>query len=97
MESNYISFFRFTGSLIFFRFVQAYFSALFFCGNDSLIMIQSVHSNFIYANALKLLVKIRKNNSFYDLDDADYLRFPPATIYYFIKNCSTVTGGVQNS
>ena len=29
----------------------------------------------------------------YDLDDADYLRYPPETIYYFLKNCSAVTLG----
>ena len=74
-------------------FLRSYFSALLFPEKDSLIIIQSVYSNFFYANALKFLVKIRKKNSIYDLDDADYLRYSPDTIYYFIQNCSAVTVG----
>ena len=74
-------------------FIKAYFSALLFPKKDSLIVIQSVNSNYIYAKALKILIKIRNKNTIYDLDDADYLRFSPETIYYFIKNCSVVTVG----
>lgn len=74
-------------------FIKAYFSALLFPRKDSLIVFQSINSNFIYANALKLLAKIRKKQAFYDLDDADYLRFPPDTIFYFIRNCSRLTVG----
>lgn len=96
-KSNYgiNSFFIFPGyqPSIFFKFIRAYFSALFFRKKDSLIVFQSINSNFIYANALKFLLKIRKKNTVYDLDDADYLRFPPKTIFYFIKNCAMVTVG----
>ncbi|MCG3164726.1 MAG: hypothetical protein POELPBGB_00485 [Bacteroidia bacterium] len=74
-------------------FMKAYFSALLFPKKDSLIVFQSVNSNFIYANALKLLAVVRKKQCFYDLDDADYLRFRPDTIFYFIKNCSRLTVG----
>ncbi len=82
--------YRFSKILLF---LKAYFSALLFPKKDSLIVFQSINSNFIYANALKLLVKIRKKQTFYDLDDADYLRFPPETIFYFIRNCSRLTVG----
>ena len=76
-----------------FRFVRAYLSALLFRKPDSLIVIQRVNSNFIYANLLKLLVLIRKDNIFYDLDDADYLEYPPKSIWWFIQNCSSVVVG----
>lgn len=74
-------------------FIKAYLSALLFPKKDSLIVIQSVYTKSLYATLLKFLVLIRKKNVFYDLDDADYLRYPPETIYYFLKNCSTVTLG----
>ena len=47
----------------------------------------------MYAAALKWLAYVRKNKCVYDLDDADYLRYPPKTIYHFIKNCAAVTVG----
>lgn len=74
-------------------FIKTYLSALLFPPKGSLIVIQSVYSKSLYSNALKLLVKVRKKICFYDLDDADYLRYPPETIYYFLKNCYTVTLG----
>ncbi|MCD6018192.1 MAG: glycosyl transferase group 1 [Bacteroidetes bacterium] len=74
-------------------FVRAYFSALFFKKPGSIIVVQRLNSNFIYANLLKLLVKVRKRNSVYDIDDADYLEYPPDTIYYFSKNCSKISVG----
>jgi glycosyltransferase involved in cell wall biosynthesis len=76
-----------------FYFVKAYFSALFFRKAGSLIVIQRINSNFIYANLLKLLVKIRRTNTIYDIDDADYLEYPPEVIYYFSKNCSKIAVG----
>lgn len=75
------------------KFIRAYLSALFFRKKDSIIVIQSVYKNAFYAAALKLLVKARNKNTFYDMDDADYLRYPPKIIYHFLKNCSTVTLG----
>ena len=76
-----------------FKFLRAYFSALFFRKPGSLIVIQRVNSNFIYANMLKLLVLVRTNKTIYDTDDADYLEFPPATINYFISKCNFVMTG----
>jgi glycosyltransferase involved in cell wall biosynthesis len=76
-----------------FRFIIAYLSALIFRKKNSLIVVQRVHSNFIYSSLLKLLVSVRNKNTIYDLDDADYLEHPPETIYFFIKNCSAVSVG----
>jgi len=75
------------------KFLCAYLSALFFRRKNSLIVIQKVHSDFIYANLLKLLVLVRKPNTIYDIDDADYLLFPPENIYWFCRNCSAVMAG----
>ncbi len=74
-------------------FLRAYFSALLFRKSDSLIIIQRIHSGFIYSTLLKFLIKVRPINTFYDLDDADYLDYPSKTIYYFIENCSGVFFG----
>jgi glycosyltransferase involved in cell wall biosynthesis len=76
-----------------FKFIKAYFSALFFRKANSLIVIQRINSNFIYANLLKFLVKVRQSDTIYDIDDADYLEYPPETIYYFLKTCSVITVG----
>ena len=74
-------------------FMNAFLSALLFRKADSIIVIQRLNSNFIYANLLKLLVMVRKSNTIYDIDDADYLEYPPSTIYYFSKNCSKISVG----
>ncbi|MES2396659.1 MAG: glycosyltransferase [Bacteroidota bacterium] len=76
-----------------FCFFKAYFLALFFRRQNSLIVIQRVQSNFIYANLLKLLIRIRNNDTVYDLDDADYLEVNPKTIYYFAKHCEKISAG----
>ena len=75
------------------QFAKTYLSALFFCKADSIIVIQRVNSNFIYANLLKLLVKTRSHKTIYDLDDADYLEYKPKSIWWFIKNCSALMVG----
>lgn len=82
--------YSFVGILLF---LKAYFGALFFRKKDSLIIIQRVQSNFIYANLLKFLVRIRNKNTIYDLDDADYLEVDPKTIYFFAKNCEKISAG----
>lgn len=74
-------------------FVKAYLSALFFRRKNSLIVIQRVQSNFIYASLLKLLIRIRNNDTVYDLDDADYLEVNPKTIYYFVNHCEKISAG----
>jgi len=76
-----------------FLFFKAYFSALLFRKKNSLIVIQRVQSNFIYANLLKLLIRVRHNDTIYDLDDADYLEVNPKTIYYFSKYCEKISAG----
>lgn len=42
---------------------------------------------------LKFLIKVRPSKTFYDLDDADYLDYPPKTIYHFVQKCSGVFVG----
>ncbi|MFK8036720.1 MAG: hypothetical protein AB8B74_00390 [Crocinitomicaceae bacterium] len=74
-------------------FIKSYCSALFFRKQNSVIVIQRVHSNFIYSTLLKLLLKFQKKDTVYDLDDADYLYNKPNTIYFFAKNCSHITAG----
>lgn len=75
------------------RFLIAFFSALIFPKKDSIIVIQRVNSNFIYSNLLKLLVNVRKQDSVYDLDDADYLENDTKAIYYFAKKCNAISAG----
>ena len=74
-------------------FIKAYLSALFFRKPDSLIVIQRVQSHFIYSTLLKLLIRIRNQDTVYDLDDADYLEVNPKTIYYFAKHCNKISAG----
>ncbi|MBI9035414.1 MAG: glycosyltransferase [Bacteroidales bacterium] len=76
-----------------FRFVLNYFQALFFRKKNSVIVIQRVHSNFIYSNLLKLLVTINKKYTVYDLDDSDYLYMPSKPIYSFAKKCHFIAAG----
>lgn len=74
-------------------FLKSYFSALLFPKAGSIIVIQRVRSNFIYSNLLKLLVKLRKDRTIYDLDDADYLEHNPNIIHYFARNCQYISAG----
>lgn len=77
------------------QFFKVYFSILFFRKKNSIIVIQRIQSRFIYAFLLKLLIRIRNDNTIYDLDDADYLDTDPATIYYFAKHCSAIAAGSE--
>lgn len=74
-------------------FILAYIRILLTPSSRSLIVIQRVHSNFIYATLLKALVKLRKSRTVYDLDDADYLYWSPKTMYWFAKNCAVIASG----
>jgi glycosyltransferase involved in cell wall biosynthesis len=78
-----------------FSFFKSYCSALFFRKDNSVIVIQRVHSGFIYSSLLKLLVSVRKKDTVYDLDDADYLYCKTNSIYFFAKKCSRITAGSQ--
>lgn len=75
------------------RFTVAYLSALLFPKKDSLVVIQRVQSNFIYAKLLKLLVLVRMERCIYDLDDADYLEHEPGTIHFFARHCQAISAG----
>ena len=76
-----------------YTFLKAYFSAILYRKPNSLIVIQRVQSHFVYACLLKLLVLVRKHNTIYDLDDADYLEVNPSTIYFFSKKCEIISAG----
>lgn len=76
-----------------FLFFKVFLSALFFQKPDSVIVIQRVRSNFLYANLLKLLVLNKPGNTIYDVDDADYLEYSSKTIFFFCKNCTTISAG----
>ena len=53
------------------HFIKIYLSALLFRKQNSLIVIQKVCTNRLYAKALKLLIRIHKKNTLYDIDDAE--------------------------
>jgi glycosyltransferase involved in cell wall biosynthesis len=72
------------------RFTLAWFSGLFATGGNPLIVFQKIYTNGIYANALKVLLFFRRDRTIYDIDDAYYLKFPPATMHHFLRNCHAV-------
>ncbi len=76
-----------------FHFCRVYFSALLFRKPGSVIVLQKLHTSRIYSLALKVLLLFRKQHTLYDIDDADYLRFPSAQIKYFMKNCAACSAG----
>lgn len=73
-----------------FKFLKLYFSILFFRKDGSLIVIQKVISNRLYANLLKLLVLIHPKGTLYDIDDAEYYRASTQTLHFFLQHCKTV-------
>lgn len=75
------------------HFARVYFGILFFRKRNSLIVIQRIHSHFIYANLLKFLILFRSKATVYDLDDADYLEVRNNNIFYFAKKCRVVSAG----
>lgn len=77
----------------FLSFVHLYFTVLFRRKRHSLLVIQKVCSNGLYANALKFLVWVRNKDTIYDLDDAEQYRQPTETLHHFLKACSRVTTG----
>ncbi len=78
------------------KFVITFFSIIVARKPNSVIVFEKIHTQRIYATALKLLLRIKPDRTFYDIDDADYLKFPPETIYHFIKHCSACTVGSQS-
>jgi len=75
------------------HFVGVYFSALFFCGKNDLIVFQKIYTRGIYATALKVLLFVRQTNTVYDIDDAYYLKFPPSTIHFFLQHSAMIITG----
>jgi len=78
---------------VLFSFVSIYLSAICASNKNSVVVIQKVCSNRIYANLLKLLVKFKSENVIYDIDDAEYLRQDPKTLNFFLKNARAVSVG----
>ncbi len=78
-----------------FHFLFMFFSILLFRRKHSLIVFQKIITNRYYANMLKLLLFIRRENTIYDFDDAEYLRNPDSTLIYFLKNSAIITVGSQ--
>ena len=76
-----------------FRFVKTFISCLIFRKKDSLIVLQRIHTNFIYSAALKFLLVFQKKNTLYDLDDAEYFDHPEGSMDYFMKNCESCSVG----
>jgi glycosyltransferase involved in cell wall biosynthesis len=74
-------------------FARAYISALVFRRRRSMIVVQKVRTNFIYANLLKVLIRLRNKNTVYDIDDADYMEYDPRTINYFARHCKFISAG----
>ncbi len=78
------------------HFMDVYFSALLFRRRNSIIVFQKIHTNGIYANALKFLLFFQRKNTIYDIDDAYYMKFPPATVHHFLRNSlAVITGSLE--
>ena len=75
------------------NFISVFLSVLFFRKENSLIVIQKVCSNRLYANALKVLILIHRKNTLYDIDDAEYLRQKTNTLHFFLRKCESVSVG----
>ncbi|MEM1220475.1 MAG: hypothetical protein AAGH79_16250, partial [Bacteroidota bacterium] len=74
-------------------FLRNYFKALFFLQQGEWIIIQRLSSGFLYSTLLRILVRLRPSRTMYDLDDADYLKYPPRHLHFFAKHCRYVLAG----
>ena len=74
-------------------FIRFYLKVLLFRPRGSWIVIQKLYTRGIYARALRWLVRLRPQDTIYDLDDAEYLRHSPETLHFFLKHCSRVVVG----
>ncbi len=77
------------------RFLRVFLGILLFRKRHSLIIFQKIYTKGVYANALKILLFFRPKNTIYDIDDAEYIRFEPATVQYFMKHCAICTVGSE--
>lgn len=81
------------------KFFITYLSALLFRKRNSVIVFQKTYTIGIYSSLLKILLRLRNKNTYYDIDDAYYVKFPPDTIQYFIKHsqvCVTGSSSLTN-
>jgi glycosyltransferase involved in cell wall biosynthesis len=74
-------------------FLLAFISALFFRKANSIIVFQKIYNSGIYSTALKILLCLRPRQTIYDIDDAEYTRYPDSTIRYFMKKAEMCTAG----
>jgi glycosyltransferase involved in cell wall biosynthesis len=77
------------------QFILSYLKALISVRNNDWIVIQKVCTNRHYAFLLKLLVRIRRHNTLYDIDDAEYIRQDVKSMHYFMKRCTIITVGSE--
>lgn len=78
------------------NFILTFFSVLLFRKSNSLIVFQKIHTNGIYATALKVLLFFRPQHTLYDIDDAEHTRRPTQTIHHFMKWCSACSAGSKS-
>ncbi len=77
------------------HFAVGLFMALFFSRKHTAVVFQKLHTDGVYVRLLKVLLRLRPKSCFYDTDDADFLRYPPKNILFFIKHCSATLVGSQ--
>lgn len=77
------------------KFVFVWMKVLCFRKRKSIVIFQKIHRKGIYTFLLKILLQLRNKNTVYDIDDADYLRYPDKNFIYFIKNCEHVFVGSE--
>lgn len=75
------------------RFVRVYMSILLNRKDKSVIVYEKIRTKWVYATALKLLLKLRNKRTIYDIDDADYIKYAPETIHFFMKHSEGCTVG----
>jgi glycosyltransferase involved in cell wall biosynthesis len=75
------------------NFIYTYFAVLLFRRPNSIIVFQKIYTTGVYTTALKILLFFRPQYTLYDIDDAEYTRFPSRNIHYFMKRCSACSSG----
>ncbi|MCW3126826.1 MAG: glycosyltransferase family 1 protein [Bacteroidetes bacterium] len=78
------------------NFIFVFFSALFLRRANSVIVFQKIYTRGVYTTALKILLFFRNQNTLYDIDDAEYTRYPDDVMRYFMKGCTACSAGSQS-
>lgn len=78
-----------------FHFITIYIEILFFRKKNSIIIFQKLHTDGFYTKALKFLLNQQSKRTIYDTDDADYMRFNPENIHFFMTKCKICTVGSE--